>query len=233
MPALKRVKAVARPMPKLVAVIMSAADLRLATKTSPPPDFFELRLDSLIGGKSLGKELPALPAPLIITARDPAEGGKNRLPVKVRRDLLLQFLPSAQYVDIELRSVRAHRKVIERARRIGVGTIISFHDLDNTPSLGRLRAKAKQAARFRPAVVKLATRTDEGTQLKRLVELMASPPSELPMAVMGIGKLGQVSRLLLAQCGSKFVYTSLRKGGIPGQIPLEEFRRLLREITLR
>jgi 3-dehydroquinate dehydratase I len=233
MPAPIRVKTAAG-QPQLVGVIMRAADLRLAMKIPAPPDLFELRLDSLLAEKVLERELPALPAPLIITARHPAEGGINRLPTSVRRDLLLRFLPLARYVDIELRSVRALRKVIERARRLGVSTIISFHDLDNTPSLGRLRAKAKRAAGFHPAVIKLAIRTDTGVQLKRLIELIAAPPSRLPMAVMGIGKLGAVSRLLLARFGSTFVYTSLRqRGAIPGQVPLEEFRRLLHQITVR
>jgi 3-dehydroquinate dehydratase I len=232
MPAPKPVKTAARP-PQLVAVIMNAADLRLAARISTPPDLFELRLDSLVAEKVLEKALPALPAPLIITARHPAEGGMNHLSTAIRRDLLLKFLPLARYVDIELRSVRAHRKVIERARRLGVRTIISFHHLDNTPSLGRLRAKAKRAAGFHPAVIKLATRTDTGIQIRRLIELVTASPTRLPLAVMGIGKLGAVSRLLLAQFGSKFVYTSLRQGAIPGQIPLQEFRRVLRQITSR
>src|SRR5438105_15075559 len=117
---------------RFVGVIMTAADLRLAEQMSSPPDLFELRMDSLASVKGLEKMGRALPAPLIVTARHPLEGGKNNLSAAARRDLLLRFLPMARYIDVELRSAASHRAVVDRANRSGVGTIISFHDLENT-----------------------------------------------------------------------------------------------------
>src|ERR1043166_4328748 len=101
MPAHKWVK---ERKTQLVGVIMTAADLRLAQRMSSPPDFFELRLDSLASTTALEQKARALSAPLIMTARHPLEGGKNNLSSGARRDLLLQFLKLARYVDVELRA---------------------------------------------------------------------------------------------------------------------------------
>src|SRR6478672_265824 len=104
MPAAKRVKE-RSPVPQIVGVITSAAELRAAQQLRLPPDLFELRLDWLLHEKDLESAIGGLGAPIIITARHSTEGGRHRLTDAMRRDLLLRFLPSAQYVDIELRSV--------------------------------------------------------------------------------------------------------------------------------
>src|SRR2546425_8790691 len=88
---------------RVVGVIASRADLRLATQMPHPPDLFELRLDLLVGLENeLEKKMSLLRRPLIITARHPDEGGANNLPLARRRDLISRFLPQAQYVDLEL-----------------------------------------------------------------------------------------------------------------------------------
>ena len=228
MPAQNRVKA--RKV-RLIGVIMTPADLRLAQQMSSPPDLFELRLDSFSRAKRLEQKLGTLPAPLIITARHPVEGGKNNLSSAARRDLLLQYLKLAKYVDVELRSATTHRAVLDRAKRSGVGTIISFHDLETTPQLGSLRAKARRAKRLGAAVFKVATRTDTPAQLGRLIEFVFAAKFGLPVSVMGIGKLGAISRLALAEAGSSLVYTALKRAGVEGQIGLNEFRRFWQQIN--
>jgi 3-dehydroquinate dehydratase type I len=129
----------------------------------------------------------------VITARHPSEGGKNNLSAAARGKLLLQFLPLARYVDVELRSAGSQRTVIERAKRSGIDTIISFHDLSTTPQVGSLRAKARQAANLGAAIFKVATRTDSPAELARLIEFVSAPPPRLRLSVMGIGTLGAVA----------------------------------------
>ena len=94
--------------PRIVGVIASRADLERAVRMRRPPDLFELRLDRLAGmADQVEKVLPKLRTPLIITARDPREGGANKLRLRQRRDLLARFLNHADYIDVELRSARA------------------------------------------------------------------------------------------------------------------------------
>jgi len=225
MPAAKRVKKRSR-VPQVVGVITSSAEVRAAERLRRPPDLFELRLDWLLHEKGLERSIRSLRAPIIITARHSAEGGRHRLADPARSGLLLRFLPLAKYVDVELRSVSGLRAVLEKARRIGVGTIISLHDVDITPTLGSLRAKAAAAVRLRPALFKVATRTDSVAQLSRLMEFFCLASKDMPVAAMGIGQFGAVSRLLFARCGSALIYTSLLSPRVDGQLSLQQFRAM-------
>jgi 3-dehydroquinate dehydratase I len=221
MTARQSFKARPRHSPALVGVITTPAELDLSSS----PDLFELRLDHFAGWESeLEKKMSILSAPLIITARHPAEGGANNLSSQQRRELLLRFLPRARYVDLELRSVRALRSVLEFARRKKIGRIISFHDFRSTPPLRVLLAKARVAKTAGADIFKVATRTDTPAQLQRLLDFLAHEDVDLPLSVMGIGKLGCKSRRELMRRGSVLNYGSLGRSKIPGQPRLSEIR---------
>ena len=132
--------------PRVVGVIASRADLERAVRMRRPPDLFELRLDRLAGmADQVENVLPKLRTPLIITARDPHEGGANKLRLRQRRDLLARFLNHADYMDVELRSARALRSLLTLAEKKNVRRIISFHNFKTTPSARILAAKAREA----------------------------------------------------------------------------------------
>jgi 3-dehydroquinate dehydratase-1 len=213
--------------PRLVGVITTAEELRLAACMREPPDFFELRLDHLC---KIDMQIPDLPAPLIITARHPREGGANNLSIKQRRELLAQFLDRAAYIDIELRSVRALESIVDLARRKKIGRIISFHDFDSTPSVRRLSAMASKAKSLGADVFKVATRTDTQAQLARLRDFAANAHVDLALAVMGIGKLALASRV---QLPSVFVYGALKTSRVAGQPTFAQLRSALRPAGVR
>ncbi len=193
-----------------------------------PPDLFELRLDHLCGmADQLERKMSILSAPVIITARDPQEGGANNLSLSERRDLLLRFLPYAKYVDVELRSARASKALLARARKQSVRRILSFHNFKSTPSPRSLRAKAALAKAHGADIFKVATRTDRLAELARLVDFVLNKDGDLAVSVMGIGKLGAISRLLLARGGSVLNYASLQRSQIEGQLPIEVLRSAL------
>ena len=129
--------------PRVVGVIASGADLKRATRLRRLPDLFELRLDHLAGmADQVQRALPKLRRPLIITARDPHEGGANKLRLRQRRDLLVRFLNHADYIDIELRSARALQVLLATAKTQKVQRIVSFHDFKSTPSARMLAGKS-------------------------------------------------------------------------------------------
>jgi len=205
---------------KIVGVIFSRPDLQRARRMRRPPDFFELRLDRLLGA-TIGQ----LPAPLIITARDPREGGANNLPASRRRALLLEFLPRAKYVDVELRSARALQSVLRAASENNVGTIISFHDFDATPPAVRLDEIASRARSLSAAIIKVATRTDTSAQLDRLLDFFEGQRRASNVVAMGIGKLGRTSRLELARRGCVLNYAHLGSPAAAGQLSIQDLRR--------
>jgi 3-dehydroquinate dehydratase-1 len=197
----------------------------LATRMPHPPALFELRLDYLVGIENeLENKMSRLRVPVIITARHPTEGGANNLSLKQRRELLSRFLPQARYVDLELRCVRAFRSLLDEARRRNVGRIISFHDLDSTPSLCTLHAKVRAAKSYGADVFKIAARTDTPAQLARLLNFVSNQDASLPLSAMGIGKLGGISRVALAWSGSVLTYASLEAKRIEGQLSVKQLR---------
>ena len=213
----------------IVGVIASPADLRFAVALGRPPDLFELRLDHLCGmADQLERKMSILSAPIIITARDPREGGANNLSLSQRRDLLLRFLPYARYVDVELRSARAFKSLLARAGKQNVRRILSFHNFKSTPSPRSLRAKAVLAKAHGADVFKVATRTERLGELARLVDFVLDKDVDLPVSAMGVGKLGAISRLLLARGGSVLNYASLHRSQIEGQLPIDILRSALR-----
>ena len=212
--------------PRVVGVIASRADLERAVRMRRPPDLFELRLDRLAGmADEVEKVLPRLRTPLIITARDPREGGANKLRLRQRRDLLARFLSHADYIDVELRSARALRALIAIAKTKKVRRIISFHDFKSTPSARLLVTKAHNAKALRADIFKIATRTDTPTEVGRLLEFITKNRVNVRLAVMGIGRLGAISRVLLARAGSVLIYASLGPAtDVEGQLSLEQLR---------
>jgi len=214
--------------PQVVGVIVSRADLERALKMRRPPDLFELRLDRLVGiADRVENLLPQLRTPLIITARHPHEGGAGKLGLRHRRVLLARFLNHANYIDVELRSASALRSILKLAKNKNVRRIISWHSFKSTPSARTLATKAREAKSHGADIFKVATRTDTPLELGRLFEFTTSSRSDLALAVMGIGKLGAISRVMLARAGSVLIYASIgAMSDIEGQLSLEQLRKL-------
>ena len=148
-----------------------------------------------------------------------------------RRDLLRRFLPHATFVDVELRSAEQLRAILEATKRQDVRRIISVHELHVTPPADRLQMLADAAAATGADLFKIATRTDTPDEIDRLLSFFDSNKGGLAISAMGIGKLGRVSRRLLAARGSALNYAHLGTSAAEGQFSLAEMRRVLRGIT--
>ncbi len=218
--------------PQIVGVIFSRADLQRAFRMRKVPDLFELRLDRLTKCfADANAAIERLRAPLIITARHPREGGANHLSGRRRGALLLQFLPRAAFVDVELRSARPLEFVLQSAAAQNVRTIVSFHDFEKTPSGPRLDKIASEARSLGADIVKIATRTDTPTQLDRLLDFFNRQRGASAVAVMGMGKLGRVSRLELARRGCPLNYAHLGSSAAAGQLSVRDLRRAFADIS--
>jgi 3-dehydroquinate dehydratase-1 len=213
--------------PQIVGVIFSHADFRRALRMRNPPDLFELRLDRLVNCiEEIRGASSHLPAPFIVTARAPREGGANQLSAKRRRTLLLDFLPNAAWVDVELRSARSFRPILRSAAAREIGTIISFHNFNTTPPVSQLNEIVSGAVSLGADVIKVATRTDTSAQLDRLLDFFRGQRGSPNVVAMGIGNLGRRSRLELARCGCRLNYAHLGSPAAPGQLSLRDLRRL-------
>lgn len=211
------------PGARVVGVIASAKELAMARRMRQPPDLFELRLDYL--DKLQKENLAHLPRPIILTARRAREGGRRNFPAAQRRDLLLQFLPQATWVDVELRSLASLCLVWEEARRTGVGRICSLHDLFHTPTLSVLRGHLETAMAAGADVFKIVTRAERIEDFLRLLEFLASNKESQRLAVLATGKYGPLSRQLFPALGSCLVYAPLGRTFHRGQLTLRQWRK--------
>jgi 3-dehydroquinate dehydratase-1 len=209
--------------PAVVGIVDSPAALRAAGRLRQGEvDFLEWRADFLGTGIVKSK------IPWIVTARHPAEGGQNAMSAAARREALLELLPAAALVDVEIRSLGGMEKVLSEARKAGAGIIASFHDFKKTPSTARLEALLKKAADAGADVLKLATHTDTPGDVARLLDLFEKAP--LPLAVMGMGPLGMASRVMLAAAGSALNYGWLHQPNVTGQWSAKDLRGILKKI---
>ncbi len=212
----------------IVAVIASKSDLAHARRLRRLPDYFELRLDGLHAiADELLQTASKLRAPLIITARHPAEGGTNQLSLAQRRKLLIQFLPVAAAVDVELRSAKSLSAVLEAAREAGVTRIIYTHDLRRTPSAERLVDFSAAAIQHSADILKVAARINSPRDIEVLVSFFRSLEPHVSVSVNPIGRNARRWRLFFAREGSALNYTHLGSSQIDGQWSLAAFRRAL------
>ena len=219
--------------PKVVGAVHSPAALRRALRIRPGEvDFLEIRVDSFAPDPApLLRALPRLRVPLLLTVRHPAEGGAHRLSLSQRRALFAQFLPFAALIDIEQRSVKALAPIIAEARTRGVRVIVSDHYFKTTPPAVRLRRLIRSAHAAGADICKIAALTETPAALARLLALFAQP-QPLPLSVMGMGRFGKISRLLLAQAGSILNYGYLDKPNASGQWEAVLLKKRLAELDL-
>jgi 3-dehydroquinate dehydratase-1 len=219
---------------QIVGVIATGADLDRALALPEPPDLFELRLDHLLPMlDELEKKIAGLRAPLIVTARHPAEGGAHALSTARRRELLARFLPYVRYVDVELRSAESFHALLSSLPHRNVTRILSLHDFDSTPSPRSLHAKTRKAKSLGASIFKVATRTDTAAQLGRLLAFISQDEAGLPLSVMGMGRLGAIARVTLAACGSAMAYAAVADPQVDGQMTVEQMQTAFRLLGLR
>lgn len=216
----------------IVGTVHSPDSLRAALKLrAHAVDLLELRVDHFADDPAtLLRAAPRLKAPLIVTVRHPAEGGKHGLAFARRRELYAQFLPWAAAIDVELRSVKSLQRTLGDARARGTRVIVSFHDFRATPGAARLTQIVRRAADAGADIVKIAARADTPAALHRLLGIFAAKNAR-PLSVMAMGAYGKVSRLLFAQAGSVLNYAFLGTANASGQWSVADFRARLAEVS--
>ncbi len=212
--------------------VMDAASLERATQAEVAAhcDLVEFRAEAL--GKSLGAvaaAMQACPLPVLLTVRAPEEGGLAALDAAGRKDIFAALLPYASLVDVELAHFGTLAGVVAAARERGIPVVASFHDFAGTAELAAMATLVERAQQAGADAFKCATTLRSSADLAVLAALQESAP--LPLATMGMGPLGRVSRLLLASLGSVLNYGYLDRPTVPGQWPARRLRELLQELA--
>ncbi len=170
--------------------------------------------------------------PLLVTNRVRWEGGEA--PDDTQRIETLESAleyPHVGAVDIELDAVRngEGERVVEAARGLDIGVVISAHDFDRTPEPDRLRSLLAAAAA--PGDVgKLAVTavtTDDVLDLFRVTWQLTCRGASV--ATMAMGETGRHSRVVAPLYGSRIGYAPVDPADAtaPGQYDLATLSELL------
>ena len=187
-------------------------------------------------------------APLLLTCRTAAEGGRAQLDDAAYGALLRSVLdglacwaperrPAAIDVEVERGCLR---RVCEQAHGLGVDVVASFHDFDTTPSDQVLEEVLARMADEGADLAKIAVWPTGAADVARLLGVCAratADPEEgtglgVPVAAMSMGALGAVSRVAPA-FGSALTFAVVpdeqgeARASAPGQIPIQDVRRCL------
>ncbi len=211
--------------PRVVATVSRASDLRLLRDSGAGFEgLLEYRLDQL--GCSPGEVIAAIQAtpnhPALVTARHPDEGGAAGWDSRERAERLRQMLDRAAAIDVELRSTGedAMEEVLAEARAREILRVCSFHDFSGCPPREELGDVVERMVQAGAEVAKIAVTVGDFSDIVMLRDLVLEcRERNRPIAAMGMGALGKLSRLILAEAGSCLNYGYLTTPNAPGQWP--------------
>ena len=161
------------------------------------------------------------------TPRSASEGGRWQGSEADRLRVFEALTASADGVDVELAS-EICADVLAMAAERGCLSIASHHDFAGTPAPARLIEIADAGREAGADVVKIATTAGDAGDLRALAAVCVARPAT-PLIVIGMGRFGVASRLLLPALGSLVTFASLDAASAtaPGQLPLEQTRAWL------
>lgn len=177
-------------------------------------DVVEIRLDGLAAENALDRRnwQHLVGIPLLFTARRQEEGGSLPATAEERAAWLDVALDDAAVIDIEVASLEEMKGMVARIIAKGIPLVASFHDFSGTPEAGVWEDRLAVARSHGASVFKAAAKLHGLSDLQTLARFQAVDHG-LPVAMMGMGALAPVSRLLCAQHGSVLNYGYL--GDVP------------------
>ena len=187
-------------------------------------------------------------APLLLTCRTAAEGGRARLDdasygalLRSVLDGLADWAPERRPAAIDVEVQRGClQRVCEHAHTLGVDVVASFHDFEATPPDEVLEEVLARMASEGADLAKIAVWPASADDVARLLGVCARATAGrgegtgpgVPVAAMSMGALGAVSRVAPA-FGSALTFAVVpdeqgqARASAPGQLPIQDVRRCL------
>jgi 3-dehydroquinate dehydratase-1 len=177
-------------------------------KAEPLADLFEVRIDLI--GEGWREVAGRLKKPWLACNRRAEEGGGWRDGEVARvRTLLSALALGAGYIDIELAA--PHVEKIVKEVRGSAQCLISYHDLQGTPALAKLRGIVERQLEAGADICKVVTTARRPADNIAVLKLVRSFPG-LKIISFAMGEAGQLSRVLAPLVGGYFTYASAGTG---------------------
>ena len=187
-------------------------------------------------------------APLLLTCRTAAEGGRAQLDdaaygalLRSVLDGLADWAPERRPAAIDVEVQRGClQRVCEHAHTLGVDVVASFHDFEATPPDEVLEGVLARMADEGADLAKIAVWPTSADAVARLLGVCARATMGtgegagpgVPVAAMSMGALGAVSRVAPA-FGTALTFAAVpdeqgeARASAPGQMPIQDVRRCL------
>ena len=187
-------------------------------------------------------------APVLLTCRTTAEGGRAQLDdafygalLRSVLDGLADWAPERRPVAIDVEVQRGCLpQVCTQARGLGIDVVASFHDFETTPADEVLEEVLARMAREGADLAKIAVWPTSAQDVARLLGVCARATAgtgeaaalDVPVAAMSMGALGAVSRVAPA-FGTALTFAAVpdeqgeARASAPGQMPIQDVRRCL------
>ena len=187
-------------------------------------------------------------APVLLTCRTTAEGGRARLDdasygalLRSVLDGLADWAPERRPVAIDVEVQRGCLpQVCTQAHALSIDVVASFHDFEATPADEVLEEVLTRMAREGADLAKIAVWPASADDVARLLGMCARATADagegadlgVPVAAMSMGALGAVSRVAPV-FGSALTFAVVpdeqgqARASAPGQMPIQDVRRCL------
>ena len=197
-------------------------------------DLIEFRLDYMNSIPALKELVSATRLPKIATNRPYSEGGKFRGKESERIKLLLEAARTGfQYVDIEL-GIDDVVDVVRRIRKVGVETIVSYHNFETTPNLQEFERILEKQLSTGADICKIVSTARELRDNLGILEFVSNSSRKSKIVSFAMGELGVVSRILSPIYGASFTFASIERGAesAAGQLTIDEVKEIYRSMRL-
>ncbi|MFH1684857.1 MAG: type I 3-dehydroquinate dehydratase [Candidatus Micrarchaeota archaeon] len=205
----------------MICTSIAEEGLEACLKALDSLEFAEVRLDRTKLSRENIVQIFSASKKLIATYR---EGDEQNLR---ENTLILAIDSGASMVDIELESTEEYRKkIIAKAREKNCEVIISYHNYEKTPSKNELEKIIEQCFEKGADIAKIACKVNSEKDNARLLGLL---DCEKKLVVIGMGRLGRMTRILGPLLGSRFTFASAGAGKetAEGQLSKKEMEEIL------
>jgi 3-dehydroquinate dehydratase type I len=202
--------------------------LRAIQQANRVADLIELRIDYL-KKPEIATLLHGSQKPFIVTHRRKEEGGRYQGDERERFFLLKEAIDlAAEYIDVELRSEKPMLlNLLSNKKETRV--ILSFHDIQKTPSKKELQKLFARMTGLGADIVKIVTFARSWEDNFNVLSLISyARKRNQKIVAFCMGEKGQMSRIFSPLMGAAWAYASLDENhpSAPGQLTVEEMRNI-------
>ncbi|MCM3764851.1 type I 3-dehydroquinate dehydratase [Neobacillus niacini] len=172
-------------------------------------------------------------APIIFTFRSKREGGEKEVSNQFYFELNKAVAQSglADFIDVELFNEENDiQSLIEYVHKSETFIIVSNHDFNKTPPKEEIVARLCRAQELGGDIPKIAVMPSSMEDVLTLLDAtntMYKEYADRPIITISMGGQGLISRMAGEVFGSSITFASAKKASAPGQVAVEELKRVL------